>query len=114
MATDFSYIRNRIGEHKKDDLIEYCFNVLDSKKNEHFPIWFIFILMKWAYVYGDNKYPPKVLTPQRFNKIYNAISNFNQDHISSFIKNRKIDKAFQSIPPSKYILQTTLSSDIFA
>jgi hypothetical protein len=114
MEIGFSYIRNRISEHKKDDLLEYCFSVLESKKNEHFPIWYIFILMKWTYVYGDNKYPPKVLNPQRFNRIYNAISNFNQGHISSFIKEKKIDKAFQILYNQQFYLQKTVYKEIYA
>lgn len=115
MSTDnFKYIRNRISEYQKDDLLEYCYNLLDNKKDEIFPIWYIFILMKWTLIYGGKKYPSKQLTPDKFNRLYNSISNFNQDHISNFLKKKQIDKAFQILYNQQFYLQKTVYKEIFA
>jgi hypothetical protein len=114
MESNFSYIRNRISDHKKDDLLEFCYNLLDSKKGGNFPIWYVFILMKWTFIYGGNRYPPKQINPDRFNRIYNAISNFNQEHISSFLKAKRTDKAFQILYNQQFYLQKAVYKEIFA
>lgn len=117
MKVKFNYIRNRIGEYKKDDLLEFSYKVLKNNKydeKERFPIWFIFILMKWTYIYGEKRYPSKILTEEKFTKIYKAISNFNQEHISNFIKNKEISKAFQILHNQQFYLQKTVYNEIIA
>ena len=114
MEVKFKYIKNRISEYKKNDILEYCFNILDRNKKEIFPIWHIFILMKWTYIYGETKYPSKVLTPERFNTIFKAISNFNSEHISNFLKNKQVDKAFQILYNQQDYLQKSVYKEIFA
>jgi hypothetical protein len=114
MNIEFSYIRNRIAEYRKDDLFDYCYQQLDRNKDKQFPDWYIFTLIKWAIIYGEKKYPPKQLTPQKFNKIYNAISNFNEYHISSFLKEKRSDKAFQILYYQQFYLQKTVYKEIYA
>lgn len=115
MSTDnFNYIRNRISEYRKDELLDYCYNLLDKNKEKAFPIWYIFILIKWTLIYGEKKYPPKQLTLDKFNKLFNLILNFNPDHISNFIKNKQIDRAFQILYNQQYYLQKTVYKEIFA
>ena len=114
MENNFSYIKNRIKDHSKDDLLEFCYNLLESKKEEKFPIWYVFTLMKWAYIYGGNKYPPKQLTQERFGRIYNSVANFNQEHISTFLKDKRPDKAFQIIFNQQVYLQKQVYKEIYA
>ena len=114
MEKDFKYIRNRISDHSKEDLIEFCYELLENKKEEFFPIWYVFLLMKWTYIYGGNKYPPKKLNPQRFGRIFNAISEFNQEHISEFLNARRTDKAFQIIFNQQFYLQKVVHKEIYA
>lgn len=114
METDFKYIKNRIGEYKKQDLLEFCYDLLESKKDEEFPIWYIFIIMKWTYIFGGEKYPPKQLTQERFARIYNATSNFNQGHISAFLKDKRADKAFQILYNQQFYLQKSVTKEIYA
>lgn len=111
---NFNYIRNRISEYKKGDLLKYCYTLLDNKKDEPFPIWFVLILMKWTLIYGERKYPTKQLTREKFNKLYNTISNFNEEHISNFFKSNQIDKAFQILYNQQFYLQKTVYKEIFA
>jgi hypothetical protein len=114
MKIEFNYIRNRISEYRKDDLFNYCYQLLDSNKDKQFAFWYIFTLIKWTIIYGEKKYPPKLLTLEKFNKIYKDISNFNQDHISNFIKEKRPDKAFQILYNQQFYLQKTVYKEIFA
>jgi hypothetical protein len=114
MANSFSYIRNRIAEHSKDDLLKISYNLLNEKRDKPFPIWEIFILMKWTLIYGGTKHPPKPLTPQKFAKICKEISEFGDAHLSSFIENGQIDKVFQVIYNQQFYLQKTVYKEIFS
>lgn len=114
MEKDFNYIRNRIGDHRKDDLIAYCYDLLENKKEETFPIWYVFILMKWTYMHGGNRYPPKQLNAQRFERIFSAISKFNQEHITAFLQEKRPDKAFQIIFSQQFYLQKVVHREIYA
>jgi len=79
MEITFTYIRNRIREHSKQELLHACYNILDDKKDEiKKPIWFVFLLMKWTYLYGGEKYPSKPLTQKKLSNILKSITDFNQ------------------------------------
>lgn len=115
MKIEFSYIRNRISEYSKDDLFDYCYQQLDrNRDNIAFPIWYIFTLIKWTIIYGGKNHPPKQLTPEKFSKIYLDVSNFNEEHISSFLKEKRIDKAFQILYNQQFYLQKTVYKEIYA
>lgn len=113
MSTNFNYIKNRISEHRVDDLLEYSYDLLENQKKEIFPVWHVFILMKWAIIYGGKKRPLKTLTSQKYGNIYNNISNFNQDHISQFLKNGNVDKGFQILYNQQFYLQKQVYKEIF-
>jgi hypothetical protein len=114
MDIDFSYIRNRISEFRKDDLLEYCYHLLDTKKGKPFPIWYVLTLMKWTLIYGEKKYPSKELSPDKFNKLFNIITNFNEEHITQFFKKKQVSKAFQIIHNQQFYLQKSVYKEIFA
>lgn len=114
MKIEFSYIKNRIGEYKKDELIDYSYKLLDLNNSEFKLIWFIFLLMKWTYLYGGQKYPPKRLTPEKFNHILNCISNFNNDHILNFFKEGKIDRAMNIFYSQQFYLKKNVTKEVFA
>ncbi len=111
---EFSYIRNRISEYRKDDLLSFCYQQLDSNKNKKFPIWCIFTLIKWTIMYGEKKYPPKQLTFEKFSKIFNYITTFGDEHILSFFKENRIDKAFQILYNQQFYLQKKVYKEIYA
>lgn len=114
MEITFTYIRNRIREHSKQDLLQACYNILDDKKDEIKPIWFVFLLMKWTYLYGGEKYPSKPLTQKKLSNILKSITDFNQDHISDFIKSGEIHRAFHILYSQQFYLQTSVYKDKFA
>lgn len=113
MPVNFNYIRNRIAEHSADDLLEASYHVMNNHKGKPFPVWHVFLLMKWALVYGGKSITRKKLTADRYNTIYNAIANFNQEHITNFMKDGSIDKAFQILYNQQFYLQKTVHKEVF-
>lgn len=114
MEIEFNYIRNRISEYRKDDIFGFCYKLLDENKEKNFPVWYVLILIKWTIIYGEKKYPSKQLTAERFNKIYNDVSNFNSEHISAFLKSKQTDKAFQIFYNQQFYLQKIVYKEIYA
>lgn len=110
----FTYIRNRISEYKKDDLLEFCYSLLDNKDEKMQPIWSILTLMKWTLIYGEQKYPYKILTSEKFSILLNTIYHFNEEHISSYIKSKQVSKAFLILYTQQFYLQKTVYKEIFA
>jgi hypothetical protein len=114
MDITFNYIRNRIREHSKKELLEFCHNVLDNEKDKIKPIWFVFLLMKWTYLYGGEKHPSKPLTPEKASKILQSITRFNQDHITNFITDDGIHRAMHILYSQQFYLQTVVFKEKFA
>lgn len=107
MPEDFKYIRNRIQEYRSEDLLYFCFTTLD-KHVINYPIWYIYTLIKWTLIYGGKQYPPKKLSQDKFYKLLNQVANFNEEHISSFIKQKgKLLRAFQILSYQQFYLQKT-------
>ena len=114
MSNSFNYIRNRIREHRKNDLIDACFRILDNSKDKHLPIWDIFSLLKWTLIYGGETYPSKELTSQKLNNILKSITNFNDEHVCSFMKAEQVDRAFLIIGTQQFYLQESFYIQKFA
>lgn len=110
----FNDIRNRISESDKNDLLQNCYTLLDQTRERGFPIWNVLALMKWAYIFAGQRYPPKELTDRKVNKLMENIWNFSQDHISQFFQNKQIDRAFHILYNQQFYLQRKGSKDIFA
>lgn len=114
MEVTFNYIRNKIRKYDKDELLNYCYIELDNSRNKIKPVWYIFLLMKWTYVHGGDKYSHNKLDHQKFISLLNLVTNFNEKHISNFIKNKQISKAFQILHSQQFYLQKTAYYEIFA
>ncbi len=114
MQITFKYIRNRIREHSKSNLLQACYNILDDKKDKHKPIWYVFLLMKWTYLYGGESYPLKPLTDRRLSNILKSITDFNSEHISGFIKGGNLNRAMQILYSQQFYLQTSVYKEKFA
>jgi hypothetical protein len=114
MEKDSKYIVNRIGEYRRDDILEFCYKLMDSKRNEMFPIWHVFLIMKWAYLYSGIKYSSKVLTPERFARIYNAVNDLGSEHVTSFFTNGRFDRSFAILFSQQFYLQKPVRLEVFA
>ena len=113
-SDSFKYIRNRIREYRKDDVLEYCYELLQTNHDKIFPVWYVFTLIKWTLVYGEHNYPPRALSRDKFGKLFNLVQDFNQDHITEFIKNKELKKAFQVLYNQQFYLQKSVYPEIFA
>lgn len=113
-SIDFKYIRNRVREYSKDEMLGFCLDLLKKKKKDIFPVWFVFALMKWTIIYGGQKYPSKKLTPEKFSRLFNQVQGFNTEHISSFLKSHQIHKAFQILYNQQFYLQKAVYKEVFA
>jgi len=113
MKYTFKYISNRIGEYPKDDMLEMCLNTLNTQTEKRFPHFYVLTLIKWTILHGGKKYPAKRLTPENFAKIFNMVASFNEGHISGFLKEKQIGKAFQIIHNQQFYLQKHVSLSLF-
>lgn len=114
MEYTFKYITNRIGEYPKDEMLEMCLNTLNTKNEKNFPRFYVLTLIKWTILYGGRKYPAKKLATENFHKIFNMVASFNEGHISGFIKEKQIGKAFQIIHNQQFYLQRHVNLSLFS
>jgi hypothetical protein len=114
MKIEFTQIRNQIRKFRRNDLLEYCFQYLDKKQYELFPIWNILIIMKWSYEHAEYNHSTKNLDYASFVKIYNLVHNFNDDHISNFLKEGKIEQGIQIFHSQQFYFQTQVYLEVFA
>ncbi len=114
MKVEFNYIKNRIAEHRKTDLLVHCQHVLDTLEMGQVQIWQVFLLMKWTYLFSGQKYPPKALTTQRFSNILNSISAFNDQHLKGFFEQKRIDQVFGILFTQQFYLQLHTGKETFA
>jgi len=70
--------------------------------------------MIWTFLYGVEKYPTKPLTQKKLSNILKSITDFNQDHISNFIKSGEIHRAFHILYSQQFYLQTSVYLDKIA
>lgn len=114
MKKSINSIRNKIRKHSKDSLLSFCYVQLEkNKNNQNAPIWDIFILMKWTYLFSGEVYPTKELTIEKFNRILIDVGNFNNDYIGSYFKNKKIDRAFFILSNQQFYLQEKIYREKF-
>ncbi len=78
------------------------------------PRWNVYLLMKWTFLHGGYKIPSKELTERQFIKILNSIQNFNQEHITQFIKGHKFMESFLILHTQQFYLQSTFYKDKMA
>lgn len=109
----FTYIRNKIRKYSTEDLLRYCYLHIDSNKDQIFPIWIIFTLMKWSYQHGGYNSSLQRLDQANFDKLYNLIYEFNNEHITNFLK-LKVDRGFYILYSQQFYLQKTVHKEVFA
>lgn len=109
----FESIKQNIQEYDPVEIILSCYNILDRHKEKTLPVWSIFLLIKWTYQYSIAKDSYKPLTDKSYSELVNSIYNFNQEHISNFIRDGKVEKAFQILYHQQFYLQKSVYKQIF-
>jgi hypothetical protein len=111
----FKIIRNYLEKYKKEEIIDRCYKELENKGEENFhSIWFIFLIMKWTYLYAEKKYPFKKLEEADFYKLYGNVAKLNDSHVLSFMDEQRFDKAMHVMYTQQFYLQKSLCKAIFA
>ena len=111
----FKIIRNYLEKYKKVELIDRCYKELEIKDEENFhSIWFIFLIMKWTYLYAEKKYPYKKLEEADFYKLYGNVAKLNDRHVLSFMEEQRFDKAMHVMYTQQFYLQKSLYKEKFA
>lgn len=109
----FNDIRHKIQTFKKVDILDKCYYYLSVKQNKFTPIWIIFLLMKWTYLYGEKKYPYSTFTDKDFVKLVNLLSELDNGHITSFMKPGDVRKAFNILYSQQFYLKKRVHEAIF-
>lgn len=113
----FDQIKGAISSYRKSDLIEFSLNTLDNCKGQINPVWSIFTLMKWAYLFGESKYPLNELNEKSFAHLCNSIFEINQDYLSQFVKDGNVDRAFlvlynQQLYLNQHVYRETITTQL--
>lgn len=115
MSLTSNYLRNRISEYKKEELLDRCMVLLqDQHNNVTFPIWCLLILIKWSSQFAGTKAKLKELTDKRFWTVFDGILKLNDSHLSSFFDENKSFKAFYALYNQQFYLQSNSSVEDFA
>lgn len=114
MDITFNYIRNRISEYRKSDIIDFCHKILEENRGKVFPAWTIFTLMKWTYLYGEKKFPYKLIDRNKFAILCDITSKFNEEYLIQLIKENKVDRAFLVLFNQQLYLQKKVYGEIAA
>lgn len=114
MDITFNYIKNRISEYRKSDIIDFCHEILEENRGKIFPVWTIFTLMKWTYLYGEKKYPYKNIDRKRISDLCHLISSFNEGYLVQFLQENKVDRAFLVLFNQQLYLQKTVYGEILS
>ncbi len=109
----FDNIKQNIQEYDPAEIILSCYNMLDKHKEKTLPVWSIFLLIKWTYQHSIKKASYKPLSDKDYSNLVNSIYNFNQEHISSFIRDGKAEKAFHILYHQQFYLQKSVYKQIF-
>jgi hypothetical protein len=111
----FKIIRNYLEKYKKEDIIDRCYRELEIQGEENFnAIWFIFLIMKWTYLYAEQKYPYRKLEEKDFYKLYGDIAKLNDNHVLSFMEENRLDRAMHVMHTQQFYLQKSLCKEKFA
>ena len=113
---DFGYIRNKIRKYKKADLFRYSINYLKKAdlNSERVMLWNVLTLMKWTYLYAEERPPFKNLAPNDFAKLVNMIQKLQENSVQHHIDENNWETFFQIVSYQQFYLQLELVKDDFA
>ncbi|WP_268225339.1 hypothetical protein [Sinomicrobium oceani] len=112
----FNYVRNRIREYERKDLLEHLFRILtrmDLGKGSP-RVWDVLTLLKWTYLYAGEKYPSKALTPEKFQKLWNNIVKLQDNTLLKASKASGWHTAIHMLSYQQFYLQTSMHWTDFA
>lgn len=113
---EFSYIRNKIRCYKKDLLLKILYEQLryaQQNKIQNFPIWEALTLVKWTYLYAEDKYPYKTPHKEDFAVLMDYMKEFNATLYVRYLKGLPIRDSLFVIGYQQFYLQKYVHTDTF-
>lgn len=114
MLETLDEIKAEINAYEIEDILQACYNYFDLKTSKPKALWVPLTIMKWTYLYGTRVKPVKPLTDRAFQNLFDAVLDFQPDHISQYLRNGNISKAFTIIHYQQFYLQTVIHTERFA
>lgn len=123
---EFKFIRNRLAEYSRQSLLENTLLVLKSsekQKDNLQPVWHTLLLIKWIFLYSEQKYPYKKTNIEIINKLIEYISELqeinpfflgNKNLLCPEYSNIKLNKLISLLSYQQFYLQHTIRKDSFA
>lgn len=113
----FNYIRNKISQHSKGELLHHSTQLLKQVdlEEKQTALWDYLLLVKWIYLYAQEQAPFKPLTPKLFQSILKSIEIIQDKSLKNVINdNNDWDSFFQILSYQQFYLQEDAYWDDFA
>ncbi len=113
---EFSFIRNQIRKYSTKSLLVNSINLLkqvESNPKQSYPIWEIFLLLKWTFIFSGDKHPTKEANQEIVQQLLSHIVQLQNQH--ELIKKKgSITDFLQVIAYQQSYLQFQIWKDSFA
>jgi len=113
---EFSYIRNKIRCYKKDLLLKILYEQLryaQQNKALTFPVWDVLTLIKWTYLYAEEKYTYKTPRKEDFVILMDYMKEFNKMLYVRYLKGLSVRDSLFVIGYQQFYLQKYVHTDTF-
>ena len=113
---EFSYIRNKIRCYKKDLLLKVLYEQLryaQLNKTLTFPVWEVLTLVKWTYLYAEEKYPYKTPNKEDFVILMDYMKEFSGTLYVRYLKGLPMRDSLFVIGYQQFYLQKYVHNDTF-
>ncbi len=107
------YLRNRIKEYKKYDLLSRIFKSLIYSDSNDIMLCAYLYLLKLTNIYGETSQKIKPLTDQKYSRMINVLSYHTPYVIKNFINNKKWDKSLRSLYTQQMYYQMKVDNNTF-
>ena len=107
-------LKREINSYEMVALLKACYNYFDIEIEKPKALWVTLTIMKWTYLYGTRTKPVKPLTVKAFQTLFEAIMEFDPDHISNYMKSQGIHRAFAILHYQQFYLQTAVHKERFS
>lgn len=113
---EFSYIRNKIRCYKKVLLLKVLYEQLryaQLNKTLNFPVWEVLTLVKWTYLYAEEKYPYKTPHKEDFVILMDYMKEFSGTLYVRYLKGLPMRDSLFVIGYQQFYLQKYVQTDTF-
>ncbi|MEC3877085.1 hypothetical protein [Chryseobacterium salviniae] len=115
-------IIKKIRNYNSNQLIENLFFLLNqddisqdfNNDKSKLPIWQSLLLIKWCFLFGDNKKGKKILSKAKFINLHKYVEKLEGKVLNPIIKENKWDAFFQIIGHQQFYLQQEVHWSDFA